>query len=182
MKKGLTSFQRPTMGTSPKLVWRYVIPLKLVKQPFSAATQHLTKHFWYPSFNAPSFSWPRSCLQGQAHSHKTSWVPPATAPFHEMCNILEVGANLGSTAGTWTFPDHPLAKTLLWNYSAAWFCFQIKGDSSQVEQHDHQQACSQCNPAPKTPLLVSASISAPGDNDFGWQEFPEGGLLTLWCV
>lgn len=27
-KKGLTSFQRPTTGTSPRLVWTHVIPLK----------------------------------------------------------------------------------------------------------------------------------------------------------
>lgn len=184
-KKGLTSFQRSAMGTSPKLVWTCVILLKLVKQPFSAATQHLTQRFSYPSFSAPSFSSPSNCLQGQAHSHNTSWAPPATAPFHEMCNILALGANLGFTPGTWTFPDHPLAEAALWNSSAAWFCLRIKPPAVVMlfrlnsittnELVPSMQPSSQ-NPAAgfsSTLLLPAGTMTLAGRN---W------GLLTLWCV
>lgn len=130
IKEGLTSFQRWTMGTSPRLVWTHIIP-------FSAATQCLTQCFLYPSFSAPSFSSHRNhpstliqhILSSPSHSPFPWDVPyPGTR--------CKPGLYTGNMNLSWPPPCSGI--TVL-----PGFCPQIKGDSSQVEQHNHHQARSQ---------------------------------------
>lgn len=72
----------------------------------------------------------------QSHTPHTL-SSPSHSPFPWDVQYPGTGCKPGLYIGNMNLSWPP---PLLWNYSAAWFCLQIKGDSSQVEQHHHHPA------------------------------------------